>query len=162
MSSSSSWPNSSGYIPLSLAGPFESEKVPRVEPALTRSFASFVPLTNGLYSHDEDSSDEVVANPTTSRWRSYDDLHENLSQRWQRQLEWMHRFQERYIASNSGFLLIALSQVFFAFMNVSVKILNRSDTPVSPLQVSPPCLFFLSSCLIIPPSYLACSLSHGS
>ena len=36
---------------------------------------------------------------------------------------------------NAGLLLIALAQAFFAFMNVSVKLLNELDPPVPPLEV---------------------------
>lgn len=36
---------------------------------------------------------------------------------------------------NAGLLLIALAQAFFAFMNVSVKLLNDLDPPVPPLEV---------------------------
>jgi hypothetical protein len=37
--------------------------------------------------------------------------------------------------SNAGLLLIALSQAFAAFMNVSVKMLNGLDPPVHALEV---------------------------
>jgi hypothetical protein len=37
--------------------------------------------------------------------------------------------------SNAGLLLIILSQLFFATMNVSVKFLNGLDPPVPPLEL---------------------------
>jgi hypothetical protein len=37
------------------------------------------------------------------------------------------------VANNAGLLLIALSQAFSAFMNVSVKVLNGLDPPVAAL-----------------------------
>jgi hypothetical protein len=43
-----------------------------------------------------------------------------------------------FVRSNAGLLLIALSQAFFAFMNVSVKVLNGLDPPVAALEVRRP------------------------
>lgn len=44
------------------------------------------------------------------------------------------------IDSNTGLLLVVASEGFFAFMNLSVKFLNRIDPPVPTLEV---CFFSL-------------------
>lgn len=40
-----------------------------------------------------------------------------------------------FVRSNAGLLLIMLAQLFFACMNVSVKLLNSLDPPVPALEV---------------------------
>ncbi|TFK18112.1 integral membrane protein DUF6 [Coprinopsis marcescibilis] len=44
-------------------------------------------------------------------------------------------FWRKFIAGNLGLLLVAGSEFFFAFMHLSVKILNSIDTPVSTFEL---------------------------
>ncbi|KZV77770.1 DUF6-domain-containing protein [Peniophora sp. CONT] len=40
-----------------------------------------------------------------------------------------------FVDNNAGLLLVALAQLFFAFVNVSIKVLKEIDTPIATLQV---------------------------
>ena len=60
---------------------------------------------------------------------------------------------------NSGLLLITASQAFGAVTNISVKLLNQIDPPISTLQVSWCCVIVVLSDLTF--SVEACSDSNG-
>lgn len=42
-----------------------------------------------------------------------------------------------FVDNNAGLLLVALAQLFFAFVNVSIKVLKETDNPIATLQVRP-------------------------
>jgi hypothetical protein len=90
---------------------------------------------------DESSEDEMRLDAvwgSSSRLKRYSQFDWHQPWRTLHQPRWVVQgttSMRSFVADNAGLLLVALSQFFFALMNVMVKKLNALDPPVPPLEV---------------------------